>query len=345
MEMNKMRKKKEEMELPKALQKDYKKKNKKRKIKKIIIVIIIILLLGISTLAFLLYGPYPGFREWLITTAMTTMSHQYLATWFYDDATIQEVLNRNKVQEVNEITDTNTIVVDNTDRTEYANEYERQILEKDPNNDDYKIIEIKGKGYSGYMAVIYDPSRIKTVYTKKLGTSGQYLTTMAKDNEHYRRVVPSPDPKRILGLSALQTLIDSEHLIICCGGGGIPVYFRNSGELVGAEAVIDKDLASSLLAASLKADLFIIATDVKGIFLNWEQSNQKLIRQTSPAFLRQQKFATGSMGPKVEAACRFVEKTGRTAVVGSLEEIEDLAVGLAGTRIGTNFETVFSVND
>ena len=98
---------------------------------------------------------------------------------------------------------------------------------------------------------------------------------MAKDNEHYRRVVPSPDPKRILGLSALQTLIDSEHLIICCGGGGIPVYFRNSGELVGAEAVIDKDLASSLLAASLKADLFIIATDVKGIFLNCEQSNQK----------------------------------------------------------------------
>lgn len=169
--------------------------------------------------------------------------------------------------------------------------------------------------------------------------------TMAKDNEHYRRVVASPDPKRILGLSALQTLIDSGHLIICCGGGGIPVYFKNSGELVGAEAVIDKDLASSLLAASLKADLFIIATDVKGIFLNWEQPNQKLIRQTSPAFLRQQKFATGSMGPKVEAACRFVEKTGRTAVVGSLEEIEDLAVGLAGTRIGTNFETVFSVND
>lgn len=169
--------------------------------------------------------------------------------------------------------------------------------------------------------------------------------TMAKDNEHYRRVVASPDPKRILGLSALQTLIDSGHLIICCGGGGIPVYFKNSGELVGAEAVIDKDLASSLLAASLKADLFIIATDVKGIFLNWEQSNQKLIRQTSPAFLRQQKFATGSMGPKVEAACRFVEKTGRTAVVGSLEEIEDLAVGLAGTRIGTNFETVFSVNE
>ena len=169
--------------------------------------------------------------------------------------------------------------------------------------------------------------------------------TMAKDNEHYRRVVASPDPKRILGLSALQTLIDSGHLIICCGGGGIPVYFKNSGELVGAEAVIDKDLASSLLAASLKADLFIIATDVKGIFLNWEQSNQKLIRQTSPAFLRQQKFVTGSMGPKVEAACRFVEKTGRTAVVGSLEEIEDLAVGLAGTRIGTNFETVFSVNE
>ena len=143
------------------------------------------MILGIGTVIFLLYGPYSGFREWLITTAMTTMRHQYLATWFYDDETIQEVLAKNKVQEVNEITDTNTIVVNKSENTEieYANEYERAVLEKDPGNDDYKIIEIEGKGYSGYLAVIYDPSRVKTVYTKKLGTSGQYLTTMAKDND------------------------------------------------------------------------------------------------------------------------------------------------------------------
>ena len=142
--------------------------------------------IGVATGLFLLYGPYSGFREWLITTAMTTRSHQYFATWFYDDETIKEVLEKNKVQEVDEITDSSlTVIVDKEEepKVEYANEYERAVLEKDPNNDDYKIIEIEGKGYSGYLAVIYDPSRIKTVYTKKLGTSGQYLTTMAKDND------------------------------------------------------------------------------------------------------------------------------------------------------------------
>ena len=154
--------------------------------KKIIITIVILGIIGVASLAFLLYGPYAGFREWLITTAMTTMTHQYFATWFYDDETIAEVMNRNKVEETNEITDTSmTVIIDQEEKEEieYENEYERQILEKDPNNEDYKIIEISGKGYSGYLAVIYDPSRIKTVYTKKLGTSGQYLTTMAKDND------------------------------------------------------------------------------------------------------------------------------------------------------------------
>ena len=172
-------------EMPKALKKE--KKNKKLKIwQKILITLFVLCIFGIVTLAVLLYGPYSGFRDWLITTAMTTMSHQYFATWFYDDETIAEVLNRNKVEETSEITDTSMTVIIDSDKDEnieYANEYERQILEKDPGNDDYKIIEIEGKGYSGYMAVIYDPSRIKTVYTKKLGKSGEYLTTMAKDND------------------------------------------------------------------------------------------------------------------------------------------------------------------
>lgn len=165
---------------------------------------------------------------------------------------------------------------------------------------------------------------------------------MAKDNHHYRRVVASPDPKRILGLSALKTLVESGHLVICCGGGGIPVYFDANGALIGAEAVIDKDLSSSLLASSLCADLFVIATDVKGIYLNWAQTEQKLIKQTSPSFLRKEHFAAGSMGPKVEAVCRFVEKTGKRAVIGSLEEINNLTAGLSGTRIGPDLETVFA---
>ena len=170
-------------EVPKALRKD-KKEKKKKNWKKIWLVLIILAIIGVSSGGFLLYGPYSGFRDWLITTAMTTMTHQYLATWFYDDATINEVLSKNKVSEVDEITNTNTIVINTTSESkEYDNEYEKAILEKDPNNEDYKIIEIKGKGYSGYLAAIYDPSRIKTVYTKKLGTSGQYLTQMAKDND------------------------------------------------------------------------------------------------------------------------------------------------------------------
>ena len=187
-----------EEELPKALQKhdneekinDNNKKIKKEKKSKkiwlrIIITIIILGILGISTLAFLLYGPYSGFREWLITSAMTTMRHQYLATWFYNDETIQEVLDNNKVHETDENTDTSMIVVnkENEETMQYANEYERQILEKDPEHEDYKIIKIEGKGYDGYMAVIYDPSRIKTVYTSKLGTTGEYLTKMAQDND------------------------------------------------------------------------------------------------------------------------------------------------------------------
>lgn len=162
-----------------------KEKNKKKLWKKILITIIILIVLGVSAGLLLLYGPYPGFREWLITTAMTTMNHQYFATWFYDDETIQEVLNRNKVEETDEISDTDTITIDMTNdkQVEYKNEYEKAVLERDPNNKDYKLINIEGKGYSGYLAVIYDPSRVKTVYTKKLGTSGQYLTTMAKDND------------------------------------------------------------------------------------------------------------------------------------------------------------------
>ena len=182
-----MRKNEEIEELPKALRKDAYEESIKKKTKnwkKIWLTLIILAIIGTSTGGFLLYGPYSGFRDWLITTAMTTMTHQYFATWFYDEETIQAVLAKNKVEETDEITNTNTIIVNKTSsKTEYANEYEKAILEKDPNNDDYKIIEIEGKGYSGYLAAIYEPSRIKTVYTKKLGTSGQYLTQMAKDND------------------------------------------------------------------------------------------------------------------------------------------------------------------
>lgn len=164
------------------------KNNKKSKKKNIVANVFTVLFslgtVGIIFVLFLLYGPYSGFREWLVTTAMTTMTHQYFATWFYDEETINYILDKNRVVESGESTDASAINVGlNTKVTEYENEYERAILERDENNNDYKIIEISGKTYDGYLVAVYDPSRIQAVVTDNLGVSGQYLTKMAKNHD------------------------------------------------------------------------------------------------------------------------------------------------------------------
>ena len=168
-----------------------KKKKKNNIAKKIFIILAILAVIGGSTVGILLYGPYNGFRDWLITSAMTTMTHQWIAYVFYDEDTINAVMSSNRVDEIQEDTDTNAIVIGVNAKEEtskpqekvYENEYEKAILEKEKPDDTYKIIEISGKGYSGYLAAIYDPSKVKTLVTAKIGTSGQYLTTMAKNNK------------------------------------------------------------------------------------------------------------------------------------------------------------------
>ena len=181
-----------EDETPKALRnnqeknksnKENKKKKKTNILKKILIIICIFAILGGASLGFLLYGPYHGFRDWLITTAMTTMTHQWIAYLFYSQDTIDEVMANNKVDEIVEDTDKDAIIVSMEEKKEYENEYERAVLEKEHPSDKYKIINISGKGYSGYLAVIYDPSKVRTLVTSKIGQSGQYLTTMAKNNK------------------------------------------------------------------------------------------------------------------------------------------------------------------
>ena len=139
---------------------------------------------------FLLYGPNNKFRDWYITTAMTTMTHQYLATWFYSSETINEVLDKNKIIEVDGITDTNLINTTPTENSNnnqqtitYANEYEKAVLEKDSSHPEYKLIRIKEKNYEGYLAVVYDASTIHTMVTQSLNVSGQYVTTMAKNHK------------------------------------------------------------------------------------------------------------------------------------------------------------------
>lgn len=159
-----------------------KKKSIKGKIFKTILVLFII---GVISGATLLYGPWHGFRDWLITTAMTTLSHQWMATIFYSDETIQTVLSNNVVIETGETTNTDDveIVAFLDDEIEYENEYEEAILKKDEGNDLYKVIDIKGDGYTGHLVAIYDPSKISVCTTKYLGTKGQYLVDMAKEND------------------------------------------------------------------------------------------------------------------------------------------------------------------
>ena len=179
---------KEELKRSRRERKNEKKENGKKyttgqKVKIVFTHLFRLGIVGIIAVLVLLYGPYNGFRDWLITTAMTTMTHQYFATWFYDDDVINSVLDKNKVVETNETTDTSLIKTNSHSSSKnYENEYEKQILERDSKNNDYKIINITGKGYSGYLVAVYDPSRIKTVVTAKLGRSGQYLTTMAENN-------------------------------------------------------------------------------------------------------------------------------------------------------------------
>lgn len=160
-----------------------KKKSKVTLVNNIFTVLFALGSIGIIVVLFLLYGPYNGFRNWLVTTAMTTMTHQYFATWFYDDETIKYILDKNKILEIKETTDADEIVFANSDNTTYENEFERAVLEKDKNNDDYKIIEISEKKFDGYLVAVYDPSRIKAVVTENIGKSGQYLTKMAANND------------------------------------------------------------------------------------------------------------------------------------------------------------------
>ena len=155
------------------------------------------------------------------------------------------------------------------------------------------------------------------------------------DGDYMRRVVPSPAPKRIFEIRPIRWLLEHGTVVICAGGGGIPTTWVPDGDrtLGGVEAVIDKDFASELLAREVEADLFIMATDVDGVYVGWGTPEQRRLDEITPEDLRAMDFAAGSMGPKVEAAARFVEATGKRAAIGSLQDIEKIVDGAAGTNV------------
>ena len=164
--------------------------------------------------------------------------------------------------------------------------------------------------------------------------------SIAKDGDKYRRVVPSPLPRRIFEIRLVKWLLEKGSIVICAGGGGIPTYYDEQHNLRGVEAVIDKDLCSALLAENLEADLLIIATDVSAVFVNWGQPDQKAIASAHPDAIAQMDFAAGSMGPKVQAAVNFARNSGKDAVIGSLSDIVDIVKGKAGTRIGCRYADI-----
>ncbi|MBS1883737.1 MAG: carbamate kinase [Actinobacteria bacterium] len=156
---------------------------------------------------------------------------------------------------------------------------------------------------------------------------------IGRDGDRFRRLVPSPEPRAISELRPLRLLVDAGVLVVCAGGGGIPVTVGADGRLRGVEGVVDKDLTAALLARRLDADLLLMLTDVDAVRLGWGTADEHPLPEATAAQLRAMSFAAGSMGPKVEAACRFVEASGRTAAIGALDDAPAIVHGEAGTRV------------
>lgn len=165
---------------------------------------------------------------------------------------------------------------------------------------------------SKYIGPVYEPERQQDL-------ERQYGWQMKLDGNYLRRVVPSPMPKSIQDSEAIRLLLDQRHIVICCGGGGIPMVKGEDGYR-GVEAVIDKDLVASLLARELNAEYLMILTDADAVYQDWGTPQARALRQVTPDELRPFAAPDGAMGPKAEAAIEFVEKTGKKAFIGALKD-------------------------
>jgi carbamate kinase len=177
-----------------------------------------------------------------------------------------------------------------------------------------------------FVGPVYDEATAKT-FARERGWQ------VRADGEYWRRVVPSPAPKRVVETRIIRQLIASGAVVVCSGGGGVPVVRNEDGHLEGIEAVVDKDLATSVLAESLEADALLLLTDVPAVMRGFGTPGAEPISRATPASLRREGFPAGSMGPKVEAVCRFVELTGDMAGIGALTDAELILAGKAGTVV------------
>ncbi|MGH3239000.1 MAG: carbamate kinase [Spirillospora sp.] len=166
--------------------------------------------------------------------------------------------------------------------------------------------------------------------------AAEYGWTVRQDGESWRRVVPSPRPQRVIETRLIRELVRLGTVVVCAGGGGIPVFRNDVGRLEGVEAVIDKDLTASVLAESMDADALLILTDVPRVMRDYGRPDQEEIGHTTPHELRAEDFPAGSMGPKVEAVASFVERTGDMAAIGLLDQCVQILEGTAGTIVTPN---------
>lgn len=157
--------------------------------------------------------------------------------------------------------------------------------------------------------------------------------SIRQDGSGWRRVVGSPRPLRVIETPLIRLLLESGAVVVCAGGGGVPVVRDDLGDLQGVEAVVDKDLTSAVLAESLDADVLLVLTDVPAVMRGFGTPEQAAIRRETPAGLRALDFPAGSMGPKVDAVCRFVEMTGGMAAIGRLEDVSEILAGESGTIV------------
>ena len=164
--------------------------------------------------------------------------------------------------------------------------------------------------------------------------------SMAADGSYFRRVVPSPLPRRIIELNAIRMLVDNGVVVICAGGGGIPTAHDKDKKLYGIEAVIDKDLAAALLSKDLNADMFVMLTDVARVYSDFGTPQQRPILAAHPDALQEMEFAEGSMAPKVRGACEFVRETGHKSAIGQLSDLVEIMKGQAGTLVSNNIDGI-----
>lgn len=157
--------------------------------------------------------------------------------------------------------------------------------------------------------------------------------SIAKDGAYWRRVVPSPTPQRVVETRIIRLLLNSGAVVVCAGGGGVPVIRNEAGKLEGVEAVVDKDLASAVLAEALEADALLLLTDVPAVMRGFGTPQAQPVYRATPAALRAERFPAGSMGPKVEAVCRFAELTADMGAIGALQDAVAILAGKAGTIV------------